>query len=492
MNHKVVFSMVGLILRLESALLMLPLIVSAIYKEECVTAFAFTVILTLALGLILRFAVKPDSQVIFAKDGLVIVALAWVVMSLFGALPFYLSGEIPSYVDALFETVSGFTTTGASVVSNVETLSHGINFWRCFTHWLGGMGVIVFIMAIFPTESGRYMHIMSAEMPGHKVGKLLPRVKDTAKILYVIYIVLTVAETIFLVCGDMDLFESILHSFATAGTGGFGIKATSIGGYSAYSQWVITVFMLLFGVNFNLYFLILIGRVKSVFKSEELRMYLGIVAFSVVSIAINVRHLYEGLAETIRYSAFQVATVITTTGFSTTNFDLWPDFSKTLLFLLMFIGGCAGSTAGGLKVSRIFILFKVAFNNIKKIIHPKAVSSIQFEGKPIDDETKKGVSDYFVIYMGLFIGIFLLISLEPFGFETNISAVAACINNIGPGFSLVGPAADYSIYSGFSKIVLSLAMLLGRLELYPVLILLVPNSWSKKKSGVQSVKRAVK
>ncbi len=484
--------MVGLILRLEAALLTIPLIVAAIYKEACITAFGFTVILTLAIGLVLRFTVKPDSQVIFAKDGLVIVSLAWILMSLFGALPMYLSGEIPSYVDALFETVSGFTTTGASIVPDVETLSHAVNFWRCFTHWIGGMGVIVFIMAIFPTESGRYMHIMSAEMPGHKVDKLLPRVKDTAKILYVIYIVMTVLEAIFLVCGDMNLYESILHSVATAGTGGFGVKGTSIGGYSAYSQWVITVFMFLFGINFNLYFLILINRAKSIFKSEELRMYLGIIAFAVVSITINTRNLYSGLAETIRYSAFQVSSIITTTGFSTTDFNLWPGFSKAILFLLMFMGGCAGSTAGGLKVSRIFILFKVAFNNVKKIVHPKSVSSIQFEGKPIDDETRKGVSDYFVLYACIFVVTFLLISLEPFGLETNLSAVAACINNIGPGFDLVGPAANFSMYSSFSKIVLSLAMLLGRLELYPMLILMVPTTWAKKKGGVVPAKRLSK
>ena len=476
-----VCSMIGLLLRVEAALLCVPAAVSLIYRETSFISFVITIAITLALGLTFKVFFRPSNRVIYAKDGLVIVALAWIVLSAFGAIPFVVSGEIPSYVDAFFETVSGFTTTGSSIVTDLGVMSHGMLFWRSFTHWIGGMGIIVLIMAIFPTDSGRSMHIMRAEMPGPIVGKLVPRVKDTAKILYLIYIFLTVAEVIFLVCGEMNLFDSIVHSLGTAGTGGFGIKPDSIGGYSAYSQWVITIFMLIFGVNFNLYYLILIGRARLIFKSEELRAYIGIIVASVAAICVNIYHLYDGFAEALRHSAFQVATVVTTTGYATTDFDLWPEFSKSILFLLMFMGGCAGSTAGGLKVSRIVLMFKMGISSLKKLVHPRYVDSVKFEGKSVDTATRRSLRGYVMTYFLLMAGILLLLSLNNFDFETNVSAVVACYNNIGPGFAAVGPSMSFAAFSDFSKILLSFTMLLGRLELYPILVMLVPMAWKRSK-----------
>ncbi len=473
--------MTGLLLRVEAALLCIPAAVSLIYRETSFMSFVITIAITLALGMTIKVFCRPTSRVIYAKDGLIIVALAWIVLSAFGAIPFVVSGEIPNYVDAFFETVSGFTTTGSSIITDLSVMSHGMLFWRSFTHWIGGMGIIVLIMAIFPTDSGRSMHIMRAEMPGPIVGKLVPRVKDTAKILYLIYIFLTVAEAIFLVCGDMNLFDSIVHSIGTAGTGGFGIKPDSVGGYSAYSQWVIAIFMLIFGVNFNLYYLILIGRARNIFKSEELRAYIGIVIASVTAIGFNIYHIYDSFAETLRHSVFQVATVVTTTGYATADFDLWPSFAKTVLFLLMFMGGCAGSTAGGLKVSRIVLIFKVTVNSLKKLVHPRYVDSVRFEGKTVDSNTRRTLSGYMMTYILLMAVIFLLISLNNFDFETNVSAVVACYNNIGPGFAAVGPAMSFAAFSPFSKIVLSFAMLLGRLELYPILMMILPMAWKRSR-----------
>ena len=482
MNYKMVISMTGLILRLEAALLLLPTVVAVIYKESTIISFLITIAITLGIGIAIKLLCKTDSSIVYAKDGFVIVTLAWLCLSVFGALPFFISGEIPSYVDAFFETVSGFTTTGASILNNVEALSKSMLFWRSFTHWIGGMGIIVLVMAIFPTSSGRSMHIMRAEMPGPIVGKLVPRVKDTAKILYLIYIVMTLVQIVMLALGDMNLFDSIVHSFGTAGTGGFGIKYDSIGGYSAYSQWVITIFMLVFGINFNLFYLILIGRVKNVLKSEELHAYIGIVIVSIAAICVNVHHLYSSFSETLRHSAFQVSSIITTTGYSTTDFNTWPSFSKAILFVLMFVGGCAGSTAGGLKVSRIVLTIKIVANNIRKVLNPRAVSSVRFEGKPLDEATRLGVANYLSLYGVLFFAMFLVISLDKFDFETNFSAVAACFNNIGPGFAVVGPAGGFAGYSILSKITLSVAMLLGRLELYPLLVMLLPTTWRRVKN----------
>ncbi|MBR6807700.1 MAG: TrkH family potassium uptake protein [Clostridia bacterium] len=484
MNYKMVVSMTGLILRLEAALLVLPTVIALIYRESTIVSFLITIGITLGIGIVIKLLCKTDNSIVYAKDGFVIVTLSWLCLSAFGALPFFISGEIPSYVDAFFETVSGFTTTGASILKDVEVLSKSIQFWRSFTHWIGGMGIIVLVMAIFPTSSGRSMHIMRAEMPGPIVGKLVPRVKNTAKILYLIYIALTLMQIVLLTLGDMNLVESIVHSFGTAGTGGFGIMSDSIGSYSAYSQWVIAIFMLIFGINFNLFYLILIGRVKNVLKSEELHAYIGIVVFSIAAICMNVYHMYSGFSEALRHTTFQVSSIMTTTGFATTDFNTWPSFSKAILLVLMFIGGCAGSTAGGLKVSRIVLIIKIIANNIRKVLNPRAVGSVRFEGKMLDETTRRGISNYLSLYFVLFFLMFLVVSLDRFDFETNFSAVAACFNNIGPGFSVVGPTGSFADYSVLSKFTLSAAMLLGRLELYPLLIMFLPTTWRRAKNVV--------
>ncbi len=484
MNKKFVFYMLGRILTIESALMLLPFIVGLIYGENSTWWLLAAAGMTLLSGLGLQFIFKKCDKTLFAREGFAIVALSWIGISLFGALPFYLSGEIPSYTNAFFETVSGFTTTGASILNDVEALSNCMLFWRSFTHWIGGMGILVFIMAITPTESGRNVHIMRAEMPGPIVGKVAPRVKDTAKILYLVYIAMTVIMTVILWCGDMNLFESLLHSFGTAGTGGFGIKGDSLTGYSAYSQWVITVFMLLFGINFNLYCLILLKRIKSALKSSELWCYIGVIAISVAVITINIvnvmGNVYGTFSDTVRHSAFQVVSIITTTGYSSVDFNLWPDFSKMILVLLMFLGGCAGSTAGGLKVSRVMMLFKGVRRDLKHMIHPRSVNSVRFEGKTLEKSTLYSVNSYIVIYVIIFFAIMLLLSLEPFGFETSFTAVAACFNNIGPGLGEVGPMGNFDIFSLGSKWLLSFAMLLGRLEIFPLLLTFSPSTWARK------------
>lgn len=480
MNRRFVFRLLGKMLMVTSALMLLPFIVSLIYKEDCYKAFLLSMGISVAVGFPLMVFNKTEDRVIYAKEGFIIVALAWLSMSAVGALPFVLSGEIPSYVDAFFETVSGFTTTGASILTDVEALSHGTLFWRSFTHWVGGMGVLVFVIAVIPASNDRSIHILRAEVPGPIVGKLVPKMRDTAIILYLIYVVLTVIETVLLLIGGMSLFDSIVHAFGTAGTGGFGTKSDSIASYSPYLQWVITVFMMIFGVNFNLYYLILTKKIKSVFKSEELWTYIGIGIVSTAVIALNIRDMYSSLAETIRVSSFQVSSIITTTGYATTDFNLWPDLSKTILLLLMFIGSCAGSTAGGFKISRVILLFKMIKREIRSLIHPRAVSVVRFEGKKVDEPVLKSLSAYFAIYVVCFFAVFLLISFDGYDIITNFSASAACFNNIGPGLSAVGPAANFAGYSVFSKLVLSVAMLLGRLEIYPILYLISRSAWSKK------------
>lgn len=480
MNRRMVFYLLGKILFIESVLLILPTICSAIYREQkSFWSFLATIAISLTLGFVLTVLNKPKDNTIYAKEGFVIVALTWVVLSLVGALPFTISGEIPSYVDAVFETVSGFTTTGASILTNVETLSKGMLFWRSFTHWVGGMGILVLVLAIVPTDSGRSMHIARAEMPGPIVGKLVPKLKSTAKILYLIYIGFTLLEVILLLFGGMSLFESLVHSLGTAGTGGFGIKADSLASYSPYSQWVIAIFMLIFGVNFNLYYLVLVRKFKSVFKSEELWIYLGIVLVSVTIIFVNIYNIFGNFSDTIRHAAFQVSSVMTTTGYSTVNFNEWPNLSKGILFLLMFIGGCAGSTAGGLKVSRAVLLVKRVFANLKRALHPRSAEIIRLEGKKVESETSNGVLIYFSLYFVCLTTVFFLLLFESFDLETNLTATVSCFNNIGPAF---GSAWDgYSIYSPFSKIVLSFAMLLGRLEIYPIILLFAPSSWLKRR-----------
>ena len=483
MNLKKVINVIGKLMQAEAVLLLLPLLVSLIYRESSAFAFAVTAGASLVVGTLLTIFIKPKNHTIYAREGFAIVALVWIVTAAIGAVPFTLSGEIPSYVDAFFETVSGFTTTGASILRNVELLSHGVLFWRSFSHWIGGMGVLVFIMAIVPNISDRSIHIMRAEMPGPIIGKLVPRVKDTAKILYLIYIAMTVLQIVLLLFGGMPFFDSVVHTFGTAGTGGFGIKSDSIAGYNPYLQWVITIFMLLFGINFNLYYLILIRRLKSVLKSGELWCYLGIFAASSTLITFNTYPQFDSFEEAIRHSAFQVSSIMTTTGYATTDFNLWPVFSKTILLLLMFIGACAGSTGGGLKVSRLIILIKNIKRELKRLLHPHSVNIARFEGKPLENHTLHNVGIYFAIYMVCILVIFLILGLESgemFDIETNFSATVACFNNIGPGLSGVGPTASYADYSALSKIVLSFAMLLGRLEIFPILIVFSPSTWTKK------------
>lgn len=481
MNRRIVFYQVGRLLQIEAFLLMLPLLVSIIYREKSFYSFIITALITWFIGfLFTKICRKKDSTTLYAREGFAIVALAWVMMSLAGALPFFISGEISSFIDAFFETVSGFTTTGASVLPDVESLSHGMLFWRSFTHWVGGMGVLVFVMAIFPQESGRSIHIMRAEMPGPVVGKLVPKIKETAKILYLIYVVITIIQIILLLVGRMSLFESIVHSFGTAGTGGFGIKADSIAGYSPYIQWVIAIFMLIFGVNFNLYYLLLIKRFKSVLKSTELWCYIAIVVLSVAAISVNIYSSYSGFAETVRTATFQVSSIITTTGYATTDFNLWPGFSKMILVMLMFIGGCAGSTAGGFKLSRVLILIKSTFRDLRQTMRPRSIASVKLEGKTLDKQTIDGVKSYLAIYFIVFFVVTVLLSIENFDFETTFTSVLSCFNNIGPGLGKVGPASSFADFSGQSKILLSVVMLLGRLEIYPLLLAFSPALWRKK------------
>lgn len=475
-----VFYVTGQMICAQAILLLLPLIVSAVYTESCAFSFMITIAVSAVIGALMVIVFKPKDKVIYSKEGFIIVALSWVLMSLIGALPFTLSGEIPSYVDAVFETVSGFTTTGASIVTDVESMSHGTLFWRSFTHWVGGMGVLVLVMAVLPTTADRSIHIIRAEMPGPVVGKLVPRVRQTAKILYLIYIGLTVAQIIFLCAGGMNLFQSAVYTFGTAGTGGFGIDADSLAGYSPYIQWVVTIFLVLFAANFNIYFLLIMRKFKAVASSDELWTYLGIILFSVVTITFNIRPLYATLGESLRNSAFQTMSILSTAGFSTVDFNQWPALSKAILFILMFIGGCAGSTAGGLKVSRVLMLFKSVRREFNRMIHPRSVSSVRLDGRKMDDQTLTGVGIYFALYMGIYFITFLLISFEPFDFETRFSSVAACFNNVGPGFGAVGPMGSYADYTPFSKIVLSISMLLGRLEIYPLIFAFMPSLWVKK------------
>lgn len=482
MNRRMIINAVGLVLRVEAALLLLPAVVGVIYGErQTWLAFLLSAAISLVLGMLPKLFIKPRNHVIYAKEGFIIVAFTWIMLSLVGAVPLVLSGAVTSYVDAFFEIVSGFTTTGASVIPDVEALTHGALFWRSFTHWVGGMGIIVFVMAILPNVSERPIHILRAEMPGPTVGKLVPRIKDTALILYIIYIAMTLLEMLLLLFGDMSFFESLLHAFGTAGTGGFGLKRDSIASYSPYIQWVITAFMILFGINFNLYYLMLLRKFKAAFSSSELWYFFGIVLSATALIAWNIRHLFGGIQETVRTAAFQVASVISTTGYATADFNLWPNLSKYILFILMFIGGCAGSTAGGIKVSRIVLLFKLISNEVKRMLHPRSVSSLRFEGKTVDGHTRKGVSNYFLIYFLCLLAIFLALSFEPFDFETNFTAAVTCFNNVGPGFGAVGPTGGFGDYSAFAKIVLSFAMLLGRLEIFPIIIALAPVSWARNK-----------
>ncbi len=481
MNRSLIFFFIGRLIRIEAVLMLLPLIVSAIYREECFWSFLIVIAPVFILGQVVSTVFKPKDRTIYSKEGFIIVALSWLLFSAIGALPFVISGQIPNYINAFFETVSGFTTTGASILTDIESLSRGILFWRSFTHWIGGMGILVFIVAVLPGVSDRSIHILKAEMPGPIMGKLVPKLKDTAKILYLIYIALTVMEMVMLFAGGMPLFDSIVHTFGTAGTGGFGIKGDSIASYSPYLQWVITAFMLVFGLNFNVYYFILCRKLRDVAHCTEAWVYLGIVAVAVTVITCNIYSMYGTFAEALRHGAFQVATVISTTGYATTDFNLWPSLSKGILLVLMIVGSCANSTAGGLKISRVIILFKSIKAELKKLLHPRSVNAVKYEGKSLDPDTLGNVRNYFAVYMVCLFVVFLAISFEPFDMETNFSAVIACFNNIGPGFGAVGAAGNYAAYTPFTKIVLSFAMLLGRLEIFPMLLILAPSTWTKNK-----------
>ncbi|MDY3986120.1 TrkH family potassium uptake protein [Dysosmobacter sp.] len=478
MNHHMIGFVIGRILLTEAVLLVLPMAVALLYGEAA-TPFLIPMLLVAVCGLLLS-ARKPARTSLYARDGLAVVALAWLLMSLFGAMPFVLSGDIPRFVDAFFETVSGFTTTGASILTEIEPLGRGILFWRSFTHWVGGMGVLVFVMAILPMTDGHGMHLLRAEVPGPTVGKLVSRMGDTAKILYGIYLALTVIEIVLLLAGGMPLYDACIHAFGTAGTGGFSCRNLSVGAYdSAYFDIVIGVFMLLFGVNFNLYFFLLIRRFRDVFRSEELRAYLGIVAAAVVAITVDILHLYGSFASSLRYAFFQVASIITTTGFATADFNTWPSFSKAILVTLMFIGACAGSTGGGIKVARIIILVKTSLGDMRKMLHPNAIVTVRMEGKPLSDKHIRSVHLFITVYLLVFTGSLLLLSLEGFDLITTFTALTACINNIGPGLEMVGPMGNFAAFSDFSKLLLSFNMLVGRLEIFPML-LFAPSIWKRK------------
>ena len=482
MNKKLVLSITGRLLEALGLIMLLPMLVSIIYKENSsIFAFLVTAFISSAIGLLLRIFTKNKSSVLYAKEGFLIVALAWLSTSIIGAIPYVISGYIPNVADAFFETASGFTTTGASILEDVEALSKGLLFWRSFTHWIGGMGVLVFIIAFISNDSERSIHILRAEMPGPTVGKLVPRSKDTSKVLYIIYIGITLLEALFLLFGGMPLYDSIVHAFATAGTGGFGIKDDSIASYSPYCQWVIAAFMFIFAINFNLYFLLIIKRWKTVLKSTELWVFTAIIAVSTLLITTDLSIMEkEFSSDIVRTAFFQVASISSTTGFATDDFNLWPSLSKCTLFLLTFIGGCAGSTAGGLKISRVIILCKMIKKEIKQMIHPRAVATVKLEGKEVDSHTQRSVATYFAVYMMFILIIFFIISvLEPYDFESLFTASVTCFNNVGPGFGIVGPAGSFADFTDASKILLSIGMIFGRLEIFPILIALIPSTWKK-------------
>ena len=483
MNYRMVVFVLGRIFLVEAAMLLLPMVCSAIYGEwYMLPAFLLPAVILLLLGLAASLR-TPKNTTIYARDGLAIVALVWVLMSAFGALPFVISGEIPAFADAFFEMVSGFTTTGSTILNDIEALSHGALFWRSFSHWVGGMGVLVFAMAVLPMTDGRAMHLMRAEVPGPTCGKLSSKLSDSAKILYGIYFAMTALEVALLCAGGMSLYESLIHSFGTAGTGGFSNRALSIGAYqNPYFEWVIGIFMLLFGINFNLYYFILMRHFREAFGSEELHAYLGIVLFSTVTIAANILSMVGSVGEAVRTAFFQVSSIITTTGYATADFNLWPTYSRVLLLLLMIVGACGGSTAGGLKISRVIIFFKAARQDLNKMLHTHAVTAIRFEGKPLDEKTLQGVHNYFNVYMMLIMLSTVLVSLDGFDMITTFTAVITCLNNVGPGMEMVGPMGNFSQFSAPVKYLLSFDMLAGRLELYPMLAMFAPRLWRRRRT----------
>lgn len=475
MNSSMIRVILGYVLKIEACLLMLPCIVALIYGEENGWMYLLVAAICMVIGLMMTMIRKPQNTAIYLKEGCVATASSWIVLSLFGALPFWLTGEIPSYLDALFETVSGFTTTGASILPQVENISKCSLFWRSFTHWIGGMGVLVFLLAIIPMSGGSNINLMKAESPGPSVGKLVPKIKSSARILYVIYLFLTVVQIILLLCGGMSLFESVTMSFGTAGTGGFAVLNDSVASYSVFCQWVITIFMILFGVNFNAYYLILLKKIKKALAMEELRWYLGIIVVSVSVISINVYNMYGNISDTVRHASFQVASIMTTTGYATTDFNLWPTTSKFILAVLMIIGACAGSTGGGIKVSRVAIMFKTIRRELNSYIHPKSVKKIMFDEKLVEHEVLRAINVYLITYILVYVLSVFIISFEGYDLTTTLTAVLATFNNIGPGLEMVGPTSNFGFFNGLSKLVMIIDMLAGRLELFPLLILFHPK-----------------
>ena len=481
MNYKMMGRFIAQILSIEGCFMIPALLISLIRGETgAVTGFAYTFALIMAIVTVLYLLCRNAPSAFYAKEGLVCVGVSWIVLSLVGSLPFYISREIPLYIDAFFEIVSGFTTTGSSILPSVEALSKGLLYWRSFSHWLGGMGVLVFLLA-FTGEKGKgfTMHLLRAESPGPSVGKLVPKMRKTASILYMIYIGLTVINVIFLLIGNMPLFDAVCTAFGTAGTGGFGIKNDSMASYSPYLQNVTTVFMAIFGINFICYYLLLLGQVRSVFKDEELRLYLGIIFGSILLIVLNLRGFYDTLGETIRHAAFTVSTIITTTGFATTDFDLWPAFSKAIIMLLMIIGACAGSTGGGLKIARALLLTKSLRRNIGQVLKPRKVQVVRNNGNVVDEKILDNANAYLAAYVVIIFLSYLVISLDNFSVGTNFTAVLACFNNIGPGLEAVGPTCNFSAYSTLSKLVLCFDMLAGRLEIFPMLVLFSRSTWRR-------------
>lgn len=481
MNYSMIRYILASVLNFEGIFFLLPAIVGGIYGEDEGWTYLLLAIVCIVIGTLGRLK-KPKSKVFYSKEGFATVALSWILLSLVGAIPFVLTGEIPHYVDAVFETMSGFTTTGSSILSDVEALSKASIFWRSFTHWVGGMGVLVFILAVLPLSGGSNMHLMKAESPGPSVGKLVPKVRQTAMILYGIYIVITIVQIVAMVIAGLDLFSSMTLTFGTVGTGGFAILNSSTASYSIAVQTIITVFMIISSINFNVYYLLLIGKLREAFFYEEMRYYLLIIFSAAVMITLDIMESFGTIFEAFHHALFQVATIISTTGFATVDFDLWPAFSKTILLLLMFIGACAGSTGGGFKVSRLIIIVKTVKNEIVSIAHPRSVQKISCDGKKVPDETIKKVLSYICAYVLIALLSILIVSIDGKDMETNISAVMATFNNIGPGLGAVGPTCNFGHYSILSKLVFIIDMLVGRLEIFPVLVLFAPGIWKLSKN----------
>ena len=478
MNYRMIAYILGRVLLILAALMLLPLLTALVCGESPVP-FVVTILLTaLCGGTLLLF--RPSSREIYAREGFACVGLSWLAMSLLGSLPFVISGDIPRFIDAFFETVSGFTTTGASILNDIESLSRSGLFWRSFTHWIGGMGVLVFLMAVMPMSGERSMHIMRAEVPGPTVGKLVPRARQTARILYLIYTAFTVAETVLLMCGGMSFYEALLHAFATAGTGGFSTRNASIAAFdSAYIQGVIAFFLILFGMNFNLFYLILIGRVRDALRSEELHRYLEIIAVCVALIAVTTAKRY-GAAQALRHGFFITMTTLSTAGFCTVDYTLWPAFLQTVIVLLMFIGGCAGSTGGGLKLSRVMLFIRTAAADVGRVVNPRRVNRVEMDGKRVTPETTGAVYVYVALVSLILLGCTLLVSFDGYDFATNFTAALSCISNVGPGLGRIGPSGNFAIFSSFSKLVMAVTMLFGRLEIYAMLILFIPSTWKRR------------